>query len=77
MAMTDRSETPANIAAERAAIEAGIAGTTLLTAYAETVEAYGDAEAHRWLEETEPERSGGVDPPGAQDGGGWGGSGAR
>ena len=50
MTTTDRSGTPAEIAAERAAIEAEIAGSTLLTAYAETVEAGGDVDAHRWLE---------------------------
>jgi long-chain acyl-CoA synthetase len=50
MTTMERSGTPADIAAERAAIEADIAGTTLLTAYAETVEANGDVEAHRWLD---------------------------
>ncbi len=49
MTTTDRSGTPAQIAAERAAIEAEITGTTLLTAYAETVAAARDVEAHRWL----------------------------
>jgi long-chain acyl-CoA synthetase len=42
---------PADIAAERAAIEAEIAGSTLLTAYAETVQAGRDVDAHRWLED--------------------------
>jgi len=51
MTTTDRSGTPAEIAAERAAIEAEIAGSTLLTAYAETVEAGRDVDAHRWLED--------------------------
>jgi long-chain acyl-CoA synthetase len=52
MTSLKRSDTPAGIAAERAAIEADIAGTTLLTAYAETVEANGDFAAHTWLDET-------------------------
>ena len=42
MTTMERSGTPADIAAERAAIEAEIEGTTLLTAYAETVAAAGD-----------------------------------
>jgi long-chain acyl-CoA synthetase len=54
MTTTDRSQTPgeedvpAEIAAERAAIEAEAADSTLLTAYAETVATHGDADAHRW-----------------------------
>jgi len=48
MTTMERSGTPAWIAAERAEIEAEIEGTTLLTAYAETVAADGDAVAHRW-----------------------------
>jgi long-chain acyl-CoA synthetase len=51
MTTTERSGTPASIAAERAAIEAEIAGSTLLTVYAETVAAAGDTMAHRWLDE--------------------------
>jgi len=51
MTTMERSGTPADIAAERAAIEADIVGTTLLTAYAETVESNGDIEAHRWLDD--------------------------
>jgi long-chain acyl-CoA synthetase len=39
--MTDRSGTPADIAAERAAIEAEVGRSTLLTAYADTVAASG------------------------------------
>ena len=39
---------PAVIAAERMEIEAEIEGSTLLTAYAETVAEHGDVEAHRW-----------------------------
>ena len=50
MTTMERSGTPADIAAERAAIEAEIEGTTLLTAYAETVAAAGDTPAHRWLD---------------------------
>jgi len=50
MATMERSGTPADIAAERAAIEAEIEGSTLLTAYARTVAAAGDTLAHRWLE---------------------------
>ena len=48
MTTTERSGTPADIAAERAEIEAEIEGTTLLTAYAETVADAGDTVAHRW-----------------------------
>jgi hypothetical protein len=36
MTTTERTGTPADIAAERAAIEAEIAGSTLLTAFAAT-----------------------------------------
>ena len=50
MTTTERSGTPADIAAERAAIEAEIAGSTLLTVYAETVATAGDTEAQRWLD---------------------------
>ena len=50
MATMERSGTPADVAAERAAIEAEIEGSTLLTAYARTVAAAGDTVAHRWLE---------------------------
>jgi long-chain acyl-CoA synthetase len=50
MTTTERPGTPADIAAERAAIEAESAGSTLLTVYAETVAASGDTEAHRWLD---------------------------
>ena len=58
MTTTERSGTPADIAAERAAIEAEIEGSTLLTTYAETVAAAGDIVAHRWLD-------------GGEDGGQW------
>lgn len=51
MTTTERSGTPAGVAAERAQIEAEIAGTTLLTAYAQTVEAARDVAAHRWLQD--------------------------
>lgn len=50
MTTTERSLTPEDIQAERAAIEAEIEGSTLLTAYAETVAAAGDTVAHQWLE---------------------------
>lgn len=50
MTTTDRYVTPEQTIAERAAIEAEIAGTTLLTAYAETVAAAGDTVAHQWLD---------------------------
>src|SRR5258707_1087899 len=62
MTTMERSGTPAGIAAERAAIEAEIEGSTLLTSYAETVATAGDTVAHRWLD-------GGVD--GGVDGGQW------
>jgi len=52
MTTTEPSLTPGDIAAERAAIEAEIEGSTLLTAYAETVAAAGDSVAHQWLEST-------------------------
>lgn len=51
MTTMERSGTPADIAAERAAIEAEIEGTTLLTAYADTVAGAGDTVAHRWLDD--------------------------
>ena len=50
MTTTERSLTPGDILAERAAIEAEAADSTLLTAYAETVAAAGDTVAHQWLE---------------------------
>ena len=49
--MTNRSGTPAEIAGERAAIEAEVEGSTLLGAYADTVATAGDTVAHRWLED--------------------------
>ena len=49
--MTNRSGTPADIAGERAAIEAEVEGSTLLGAYADTVATAGDTVAHRWLED--------------------------
>ena len=51
MATKERSGTPADVAAERAAIEAEIEGSTLLSGFAQTVAAAGDAVAHRWLED--------------------------
>ena len=50
MTTMERSGTPADIAAERAEIEAEIEGTTLLTAYAETMATEADTVAHRWLD---------------------------
>jgi long-chain acyl-CoA synthetase len=50
MATTERSGTPADIAAQRASIEAEIEGSTLLSAYAQTVAGAGDTVAHRWLD---------------------------
>jgi long-chain acyl-CoA synthetase len=61
MTTTERSLTPGDIEAERAAIEAEIEGSTLLTAYAETVAAAGDTVAHQWLESLA-----GGDGPGSQ-----------
>src|SRR5580698_510223 len=61
MTTTERSLTPGDIEAERAAIEAEIEGSTLLTAYAETVAAAGDTVAHQWLESPA-----GGDRPGSQ-----------
>jgi len=61
MTTTERSLTPGDIEAERAAIEAEIEGSTLLTAYAETVAAAGDSVAHQWLESPA-----GGDGPGGQ-----------
>ena len=43
------TDIPADVAAERAAIEAEIAGSTLLTAYAQTVAENPDVVAHQWL----------------------------
>ncbi len=50
MTTMERSGTPADIAAERAAIEAEAEGTTLLTAYAGTMADAADTVAHRWLD---------------------------
>ena len=51
MTTTERCLTTEEILAERAAIEAEIAGSTLLTAYAQTVAGAGDTVAHRWLDD--------------------------
>jgi long-chain acyl-CoA synthetase len=51
MTTTERYLTTGEILAERAAIEAEIAGSTLLTAYAQTVADAGDTVAHRWLDD--------------------------
>src|SRR5260370_2175887 len=48
MATREWRQTPADGAAVRAEIITEIPGTTLLTVYAETTEAHGDTEAHRW-----------------------------
>src|SRR3984885_6738204 len=61
MTTTERSLTPGDIEAERTAIEAEIEGSTLLTAYAETVATAGDTVAHQWLESPA-----GGDGPGGQ-----------
>ena len=51
MATMERSGTPVDVAVERAAIEAEIEGSTLLTSFAQTVAAAGDMVAHLWLED--------------------------
>src|SRR5215472_15399110 len=51
MTTMERSGTPADIAAERAAIEAEIADTTLLTVHAKTLADVPDLDAHRWLDD--------------------------
>jgi long-chain acyl-CoA synthetase len=51
MTMIERSGTPADVAAKRAEIEAEVGGSTLLTAYAETVTGAPDVAAHRWLDD--------------------------
>ncbi len=48
MTTTEWRQTPADVAAVRAEILTEITGTALLTVYAETTEAHGDTEAHRW-----------------------------
>ena len=48
MTTTEWRQPPADVAAKRAEILAEIAGTTLLSVYAETAEGCGDTEAHRW-----------------------------
>src|SRR6201999_2296923 len=49
MTSSDWSGVPADVAAVRSAIENEIAGSTLLTAYAETVAQAPDVVAHEWL----------------------------
>jgi long-chain acyl-CoA synthetase len=49
MTYSDWSGAPEDVAAVRSAIESEIAGSTLLTAYAETVAHAPDVVAHRWL----------------------------
>jgi long-chain acyl-CoA synthetase len=48
MTTTEWRQTPDDVAARRAEILAEIAGTTLPSLYAETVQAHGDKQAHRW-----------------------------
>lgn len=48
MTTTEWRQPPADVAAKRAEILAEIAGTTLMSVYAETTQAHGDSEAHRW-----------------------------
>src|ERR1700761_8790253 len=48
IALTSTSGVPEAVAAERSAIEAEIAGSTLLTVYADTVAAAPDVVAHTW-----------------------------
>jgi long-chain acyl-CoA synthetase len=51
MATKERHLTPEHILAERTAIEAETAGSTLLTVYAQTVAEAGDTLAHRWRDD--------------------------
>jgi long-chain acyl-CoA synthetase len=51
MTWGEESGTRADVAAERAAIEAEMEGSTLLTAYAETAGAAAGTVAHRWLQD--------------------------
>ena len=53
MTQTEWSGVPEDVAAERASIEAEIAGSTLLTCYAQTVSEAPDAIAQQWLENGE------------------------
>ena len=45
------TDIPADVAAERASIEAQIAGSTLVSAYAQTVAENPEVVAHQWLED--------------------------
>ena len=47
------TDIPADVAAERASIEAQIAGSTLVSAYAQTVEEHPEVVAHQWLEDSQ------------------------
>ena len=49
MTSSDWSGVPEDVAAARSAIESEIAGSTLLTVYAETVAQAPDVVAHTWL----------------------------
>jgi len=53
MTSSDWSGAPEDVAAVRSAIETAIAGSTLLTAYAETAAQAPDVVAHRWLSDGE------------------------
>jgi long-chain acyl-CoA synthetase len=44
------TDIPADVAAERSSLEAEIAGSTLLTAFAQTVAEHPDVLAHQWLD---------------------------
>jgi long-chain acyl-CoA synthetase len=48
MTTTEWHQPPADVAAKRAEILAEIAGTTLLSVYAQTTREHGDTVAHRW-----------------------------
>jgi long-chain acyl-CoA synthetase len=50
MTSTDWPGVPEEVAAFRSAVNSEIADSTLLTAYAQTVEQFPDTVAHRWLE---------------------------
>ena len=48
MTTTEWQGTPAEVAAQRTSVLAEVGDSTLLSVYAETAQANGDAEAHRW-----------------------------
>ncbi len=53
MTFSDWSGTPEDVAAARSSIESEIAGSTLLTVYAETMAKTPDVAAHKWLADGE------------------------